>query len=364
MTSFNRSIADSNNPYWVWGPLVFTGFYFLPVIFNFSQISNFDLAGIFSIFIGFLLLYRQAVYARGEHAIIWLIALTILVSLGTSFTFGTQSLFGYIAFVAGFNLSFKKSSTGLLVLCSAIILSAYFFTDLNIYFYLPALLMSIGLFVFGFSTQRDVIHRIKEAHSQEKIEQLATIAERERIARDLHDLIGHSLSSIALKAELADKYLSLKEQSKAQQEISEVAILSREILSEVRQAVSGLKKQNLSNSLNKLMAELINQNFTVECNNKLKTLSATIESTLVLILTEAVTNILRHSTGDKVALELWQENNQVKLTIHDNGHCDDFIQGNGLQGIHERCQQLNGQLSIDNKQGFMLNITLPETQNL
>lgn len=318
---------------------------------------------IVGLYVGFLLLYRQAVYAKGEQVIIWLIALTVLVSLGTSITYGTQSLFGYIAFVAGFNLTFKKSSSALILLFIAILLSAYFFTGFNAYFYLPALLICLGLFVFGSATQRDIKHRITEARSQEKIEQLATIAERERIARDLHDLIGHSLSSIALKAELADKYLGLGQQEHAKQEIKQVAQLSREILSEVRQAVSGLKKYNLSDSLNKLIAELHQQQFTVQCDNSLPAINAQVESTLTLILTEAITNILRHSNGDAVSIVLSSANQQISLAIHDNGKCGNFVQGNGLQGISERCQQLNGNVSIDTESGFALNIILPENEN-
>jgi len=216
--------------------------------------------------------------------------------------------------------------------------------------------------VFGSSTQRDVKHRIAQARSQEKIEQLATIAERERIARDLHDLIGHSLSSIALKAELADKYIELNQQDNAQQEIKQVAQLSRDILSEVRHAVSGLKKYNLADSLNKLIVELRQHKFTVQCDNTLPTISAKIESTLSLILTEAITNILRHSHGNKVSIVLSSNNQQISLAINDNGKCGSFVQGNGLQGISERCQQLNGTVSIDTKSGFALNITLPENE--
>jgi len=131
VTSFNYSIADSNKPYWVWGPLLFSAFYFLPLVMNSSQFSLVNMVNIVALYLGFLLLYSKAVYAKGDQVIIWLIALTLLVSLGTSITYGTQSLFGYIAFVAGFNLTLKKSSSALIILFTAILLSAYFFADFN-----------------------------------------------------------------------------------------------------------------------------------------------------------------------------------------------------------------------------------------
>ncbi len=171
------------------------------------------------------------------------------------------------------------------------------------------------------------------------------------------------MSSIALKAELADKYLGLDQQEHAKQEIKQVAQLSHEILSEVRQAVSGLKKYNLSDSLNKLIAELHQQQFIVQCDNSLPAINAQVESTLTLILTEAITNILRHSNGDAVNIVLSSAKQQISLAIHDNGKCGNFVQGNGLQGISERCQQLNGNVSIDTESGFALNIILPENEN-
>ena len=359
MTSFNKSIADGSKPYWTWGPLIFTGFYFLPTIIHFNNISAVNIMAIFALFAAFIFLYSKAVYAKGNSVIPLLISMTALTALGTYFTPGTQTLFGYIAFIAGFNLSIKRSSLAIVFLWSVILITGYVFAHANVYFYAPSILISLGLFVFGSSTQRDVIHALKEAKSQEKIEQLATIAERERIARDLHDVIGHSLSSIALKSELAEKLIALNEIDKASAEIKVVAAMSREILSEVREAVSGLKQLNLSTKIKELTNELSNQGLVVETQYELSEINSTIESSLVLILTEAVTNIMRHSDANNVYIHLYEQHQNIHLSVKDNGKQTSFQKGNGLLGINERCLALNGEFIIHNEDGFNLEIVLP-----
>lgn len=357
--SFNYSIAETTRPFWIWGPLLFTAFYFLPLISEFQQLTIHRFGIILACYIAFLGLYRQAVYQKGDAVIPWLIALLALISFTTYFTYGSNALFGYCAFIASYNLTLRKSLLSLFIITAAILVSGYFFAGSHPYFFMPALLITWALWQIAHSTKKDAIHHLKEAKSQQTIEQLAAIAERERIARDLHDLVGHSLSSIALKAELADKYIAAEQPLLAQKEISEVANLSREMLSEVRHAVSGMKKQKIVTSLARLEADLISQKFNVSVNNSLPTLPEKLESTLVLILTEATTNILRHSTGNEVTFELVHLASEIQLTIIDNGNCIGLQKGNGLNGITERCQQLNGTLTINTEQGFKLVITLP-----
>lgn len=364
MNTFHHSIADGNKPYWTWGPLIFTGFYFLPSITNPSALTAFNIVGLLGLFCLFLLMYAKAVYTKGNDVIPLLVLMTIVTGLGTYITPGTQTLFGYIAFIAGFNLSIKKSTLTVIFLWSVIVTSGYIFAHASIYFFIPSLLISLGLFIFGMAAQRDAKHVMQQSQSQEKIEQLAAIAERERIARDIHDVIGHSLSSIALKSELAEKLIALNEHAKAAIEIKAVATISREILSEVREAVSGLKHLNLLSKITDLSAELSTQGFSVKKQSSVKQLDSIIESTLVLILTEAVTNIMRHSKGNQVDITLYDEAQHTHLIIKDNGDQTAYTRGNGLLGIYERCEQLNGECIIKNTQGFSMHIALPNIKPL
>ena len=362
-STFNQTLAQSNKPYWIWGPLAFTSFYFLPIIFSFDYFTTTKLVVALLIYISFLALYARAVYSPGEKAALPLLLMLVLLIAGTSINPGTQSLFGFAAFFCGFNFNKSKAIHGVVGVLLSIFLSAYLFNSYDIYFLAPAIFVTIGLFFFGSAERKDRIHRIIESQSQQKIEQLATIAERERIARDLHDLVGHSLSSIALKAELAVKYADKNKIDKSKQEMDAVANLSRQVLSEVRQAVAGLKQQSISTQLEKLKAELVQHGFQVKCKNELTQLPAELESNISLILTEAVTNILKHSKGDRVEISLTESSDNYQIAITDNGNAVQCLKGNGLQGIEERCREFNGKLAINHKQGFGLSMAIPQVES-
>ena len=352
---FNIALAQDKKPYWVWGPLAFSLFYFLPLFFNFAYFWPTKLIFVFVIYAVFVFCYSLACKARGEKAFIPVLSIILLATFGTYITPGTQALFGFAAYFLGFNFSFNKGFAGLWFTFVCILTTAYVNAFVDVAFLAPAIIVSVGLFFLGLAERKDRIHRTKEEKSQQEIEQLATIAERERIARDLHDLVGHSLSSIALNADLAKKLINANKTDDAKHYINEVASFSRETLSEVRHAVSGLKDINVDSQIAKLTKELTNHNFNVEITNDLSKLPVKVESNLLLILTELVTNILRHSQGDRVVIKL-NMNGAVKLSVFDNGKSENQPLGNGLNGINERCQEIGADMLIDQTDGFLVQI--------
>lgn len=356
--TFNQKLSDSNKPYWIWGPLAFSSFYFLPLIFSFERFNIIEVLLIFVIYGLFIFLYAKSVHACGEKAALPVFLIVSLSIVGTAITPGTQSLFGFASFFCGFNFPVKKGIQGLIGIILAIFLSAFTFGFVDVYFIAPAFVVSIGLFFFGHAERRDRIHNQAQEKSQEQIEQLAAIAERERIARDLHDLLGHSLTSIALKADLADKFFQAEQLELAGAEISQVAQLSRNTLSEIRAAVSGLKQKELVSQVNKLTAELQAQDFDVVTDIQVSELSANLESHLILILTEACTNIQKHSNAKQVKISILESNDNITVTISDDGSVKKYQSGNGLTGIDERCQQLGGQLDISLEDGFTLAVKI------
>jgi len=357
---FNIALAENKKPYWVWGPLAFSLFYFLPLFFNFSYFWPTKFVLVVLIYGLFVTCYSIACNAPGEKAFIPVFSIILLATFGTFITPGTQALFGFAAYFLGFNFSLNKGFGWLCFSLSCLFSTAYVNNFIDVYFLAPAIIVSIGLFFLGLAERKDRIYRTKEEKSQQQIEQLATIAERERIARDLHDLVGHSLSSIALNADLAQKLINANKVDDAKHYINEVANLSRGTLSEVRHAVSGLKQINIDSQIAKLTKELSNQHFAVEVTNKLGKLPPKVESNLLLMLTELVTNILRHSQGDRVVINL-NMNGSVKLSVFDNGHCDSKPLGNGLNGIKERCQEIGAEMLIDQSDGFLVQIKFTES---
>ncbi len=196
--------------------------------------------------------------------------------------------------------------------------------------------------------------------AQDEIEHLATIAERERIARDLHDLLGHTLSSITLKSELAHK-LARKDPERAEREMREVERISREALSEVRMAVSGYRSRGFLAEVAaaKLICEAAGVSFAFKGDPKV--LSALQESALSLVLREAVTNVARHACASRCYAELSETPEGTVLEIGDDGVGKRGLQeGGGLANIRERAALLGGRLELSSGPGFRLTVLLPK----
>jgi two-component system sensor histidine kinase DesK len=122
----------------LWGPLAFTIFYFLPLIFNLEYFLNWRLIGIAIIYIAFLVLYKKALFARGEQVLFPVMGIVLLCVAGTYITPGTQALFGYAAYFCGFSFRFNKGIQGLIGILLAIALSAQLFDYKDVFFSCPS----------------------------------------------------------------------------------------------------------------------------------------------------------------------------------------------------------------------------------
>jgi two-component system sensor histidine kinase DesK len=195
--------------------------------------------------------------------------------------------------------------------------------------------------------------------ANEEIEHLAKVAERERIARDLHDVLGHTLSVITLKSELAGKLME-RDPQRAAKEIGEVEQISRQALSDVRDAIRGYRSQGLAAELAQAKSTLETAGLTVQCDaaTTLK-LPAVQESVLSLAVREAVTNVVRHAQARTCRLRLEQQNGACRLQIQDDGRGGFDTEGNGLRGMRERVEMLGGTLNRNTETGTTLTITLP-----
>jgi two-component system sensor histidine kinase DesK len=188
---------------------------------------------------------------------------------------------------------------------------------------------------------------------------LAKVAERERIARDLHDVLGHTLSVITLKSELAGKLMD-RDPQRAGQEIREVEQISRQALSDVRDAIRGYRSKGL-------VAELAQAKSTLETAGLMVHVDAATsmqlppmqESVLSLAVREAVTNVVRHAKARTCRLRIEQQNGTCRLEVADDGQGFTSMEGNGLRGMRERVEMLGGTLERRNKSGTTLTVTLP-----
>jgi two-component system sensor histidine kinase DesK len=189
-------------------------------------------------------------------------------------------------------------------------------------------------------------------------ERAAKADERERIARDLHDVLGHTLSLIVLKAELAGKLVD-RDPARAQTEIRDVERISRDALAEVRQAISGYLSGGLQAEIERARATLATAGVEVECRTTNVGFTLAQERVLALVLREAVTNVLRHSQARTCSLRLQEANGACLLEIEDDGQGGLRSEGHGIRGMRERIEALGGTLSYREEAGIKLSITLP-----
>ena len=191
-----------------------------------------------------------------------------------------------------------------------------------------------------------------------EIEHLAKVAERERIARDMHDLLGHTLSLITLKAELARKLVD-RDPQRAKEEMLDVERTSRAALADVREAISGYRGDGLAAELVRARKALETAGIVVNAEVCELPLSPAQETVLTLALREAITNVVRHAEAKRCSVRLQREENLCTLEIADNGRGADAPEGNGLRGMRERLEALGGSLQRQTNAGTRLIIHLP-----
>jgi two-component system sensor histidine kinase DesK len=200
--------------------------------------------------------------------------------------------------------------------------------------------------------------------ADEEIKRLATIAERERIARDLHDLLGHTLSVIVLKSELAARLVRV-DPDRAAAEVTDIEQISREALVEVRAAVAGYRARALDAELHGARVALEAAGVEVEVHVDPTELNAEAESALAMALREAVTNVVRHAAAQRATISLTTVGADVRLEVSDDGRGRTGPAGSGLTGMRERIAALSGTLEVgdpqgrDDPHGTVVTVTLP-----
>lgn len=219
-----------------------------------------------------------------------------------------------------------------------------------------AVSVGAGNLFYRINSQKDAELRL----SHDEVRKLAATAERERIGRDLHDLLGHTLSLITLKSELANRLFERDAQA-ARREIAEVERVARDALAQVRRAVSGIRTAGLAAEL--ASAKLLLESNGIHFNYTLAQVMLTpqVETVMAMCIREAATNAQRHSRATQVNVTLEQTDDRLLLKIVDNGRGGAIVPGNGLTGMRERLVGIDAELNIDSQrgQGTTLNVSLP-----
>jgi two-component system, NarL family, sensor histidine kinase DesK len=215
-----------------------------------------------------------------------------------------------------------------------------------------------GFSNFAFAQQARTNSLLERANSE--IERLSQEAERERIARDLHDLLGHTLTVITMKLDLARRLLS-HDSDRARNEIVEAEQTARNALAEVREAVSGYRAEGLAAEISRARRSLLSADVKLTTTLAPVNLSSSQVNVLCLALREAITNIVRHAHATVCHVALLEKDRTIHFTIEDNGLGGQIREGNGLRGMRERLQSIAGAVKLTGSadRGTSLEITLP-----
>ena len=216
----------------------------------------------------------------------------------------------------------------------------------------------LGLMMWFYRRSMMVVVELRQARVD--LARLAVTEERLRFARDLHDLLGHSLSTIALKAQLARRLAD--PDSPVASEVADIEAVTRQALGEVREAVTGYRSRTLAEELDAARATLSAAGIDVTIRLDNVPLPGELDTLLAWVVREGATNVLRHSKASACEFHLSRTTDAVSLAVADNGvGTDSHTTGNGLAGLAERVSGAGGHFTSGPApvRGFRLSARLP-----
>jgi two-component system, NarL family, sensor histidine kinase DesK len=377
LVAFDRDIDCGSGSWWKlkpwhsifkdkdhgWSPLlwvVYLGFFFIDPVAHHASLRLWLLDALGTAI--FLALYFGLFFLENPRALLHVAGMVLLAVLFEPINGGASTFFIFAAAMLPFCVQTQKAAMIGLAAVAAIgaVEGLLLHIDNWSLFFIALFPAFIGAGNTFFAERNRMNRKLRKAN--EEIEHLAKVAERERIARDLHDVLGHTLSVITLKSELAGKLID-RDPQRAGKEIREVEQISRQALSDVRDAIRGYRSQGLAAELAQAKATLETAGLTVQCDAATTVkIPAIQESVLSLAVREAVTNVVRHAQAHTCRMRLDQQNGNCRLEIQDDGLGSSNGEGNGLRGMRERVEMLGGTLQRNTESGTTLTITLPLKQ--
>ncbi|MEU6147048.1 histidine kinase [Streptomyces sp. NPDC047081] len=310
------------------------------------------------------LVFRNMGRALPDRAVLALVVLLGTLAVVLCLTLGNAwvGLFVYVSVTCGATLPLRTAYWAIGANALAMLL-----VGLRVGGFDWSLLLIVVLLGFAMTGVKQLVRTTVELRkARATVAQLAANEERLRLARDLHDLLGHSLSLITLKSELAGRMLP-DHPDKAAQQVADIEQVSRQALVDVREAVTGYRRPRLSAELAGAQVALTAAQVVAEVpvEPDLTGVPDESEAALAWALREAVTNVVRHSGASRCTVELLTrqtlDGRVLELTVEDNGSGGSGKgPGNGLTGLTERLEKAGGALDAGRlKHGFRLVARVP-----
>ncbi|NUO75661.1 MAG: sensor histidine kinase [Lysobacter sp.] len=355
--------AHEHPPVWRWVSLLYLIFAFVPLFYwpvvPLRAVAVF--VGAALVFVALYFAHHYAVSRRRR------LALTLAVAALGFLTMPMGSGAAYVIYAVGMGAASLPPVRAL-----ALTVALMAIEGLCFYRFLPAEAMPVSTYVINVIVATLVLvgvvsirnRELRNAElrlTQDEVRRLASLAERERIGRDLHDVLGHTLSLVVLKTQLAARLFERDPQG-ARAQIGEVERVAREALTQVREAVAGIRASGLQAELAAARLALLGAEISLDHRLAPVEIPEKLETALTLALRESVTNVLRHAGATRVEVELIDEaRGGLSLLIADDGRGGAGREGHGLTGMRERLRAVGGSVEVDSPPGAgtRLRLVLP-----
>ncbi|TCP69249.1 sensor histidine kinase [Baia soyae] len=347
-------------------------FIYLWLIFLFYPLYSFwtqTTHAILGTFLVLALIIAFLLYTRSGRLIYVIAQLALAFVICSFLSFQVITTFCYPAASVGFLPNRRKFLIGYAILLSLVIITFFSFYDLVelgkvISFAFPYLILLFTLpFVGRIQGRRDAIQS-QLLLAQEQIVEMGKNDERQRIARDLHDTLGHTLSLITLKGQLAEKLIH-KDPSRAEQEARDIQTTARSALQQVRELISDMNIVKWNDEVNRSRQILGAAEIQFTSRDGGVTLTPFVENIFAMCLRELITNVVKHSRATMCHLQSGEEEGHFFLRVTDNGTGfspeNQKVESHGLIGMRQRLSLVEGILLIEStNKGTMIAIQIPK----
>jgi two-component system sensor histidine kinase DesK len=347
-----RVIFDAKRKGFHWFPwlmLVWSTWIFITPIYDTGDsFPNWKIPT-FASFAVFLVLFYRVYYRSHAQVTTCALAVAALGFAVTPFNPGAQGYIIYACAFLGMRHSSREALRDMLVVL-VLYAGEWIWLQFTWVYLLNAVCVGLAIGLMNTNFMRKYEREIELKLSHDEVRRLAAFAERERIGRDLHDLLGHTLSLITLKSELANRLFD-RDAATAKREMADVERIARDALAQVRRAVSGIRAAGFAAEL--ASAKLLLESNGVRLDYELVDLPlpAEIETVLAMTVREGVTNIQRHARASRARVHLTVQRARLVLCVEDDGRGGAIEPGNGLCGMRERLATIGAELRIESARG-------------
>ena len=335
--------------YMYWASLIFMVFPIVPVVTG--ELPSWHLL----IDILFVVAYLGVLTTKSQR-LSWLCWVIMLAYVAGNTAFVGVNYIWFFFFLANLLIyhfgvrSFNSLHVRTFLLAQVLVVGQLLiFQEVEFLVYLLGILTFIDLMTFGLVRIR-IVEDLKEAQAKQnaQINLLLAENERSRIGQDLHDSLGHTFAMLSVKTDLALQLFQMEAYPQVEKELKEIHQISKDSMNEVRTIVENLKSRTLASELETVKKMLEIAGIEVEVDNQLDKASLTqdVESTAAMILLELATNIIKHARAEKAYLKLERTDQELVLTVRDDGKGFATVKGNELHTVRDRAAAFSGQVEL------------------